>query len=791
MPASIEIPVGGMTCAACQTHVQTALEHEPGVKKAEVSLMLASAAVDYDPSVTAPEKLVRAIENSGYTASLHPAGASAFDEQAISETQHRMEYHTLRFQAVVTLAIGVVAMILSMPLMTPPAAVHTTGDAGHVIDPFMSWMMNSITPFIRSIAPWLYEIDRALITWTLFALTSFVILWAGRPFYVRAWDMAKHRGADMNTLIAVGTGAAFIYSAVATIWPQLLSSGGVAPEVYYEAVIIIIALILAGSAFEARSRSETTSALRALSRLRPATARLVTPEGERDVPVDQVQTGDTVLVRPGERIPVDGVVISGQSSADESMLTGESIPVAKKSGSDVFGGTLNIDGAFRMTATAVGAKSVLAQIVALMRSAQRSRAPIEKLADRVSAVFVPVVILIAIVTFVVWLYAADSNALVRAFAAAVAVLIIACPCAMGLAVPTAVMVASGQGAKAGILVKGGEALQRAGEVNTIVLDKTGTITEGNPSVVDSATIPHAELSAHEALRIAASLEEHSEHPLARAIVKYARSKGVKLVQPENFSVSPGRGTSGIVEGHAIAVGNTAHMADWGLSTEPFADFTNKQSAEGRTVVYVNVDGVLSAAIALSDTIRESSRDAIAAMKSLNLEIVMLTGDNERAAQSIAREVGISRVVADVLPAGKVDEIRSLRKDGDRTVAMVGDGINDAPALAEAHVGIAMGTGADVASEAADITLMRSDLRGVVDVIRLSRGTMRVVKQNLFWAFVYNVIGIPIAAGILYPAFGILLSPIIASAAMAFSSLSVVGNSLRLRSFPVHSWSGKA
>jgi Cu+-exporting ATPase len=651
----------------------------------------------------------------------------------------------------------------------------------------MTWVMHSLSPAIRATAPWLYQIDRTLLSWGLLFLTLFVMWWAGRQFYIRAWDAAHRRSADMNTLIAVGTGAAFVYSLVATAAPRLLTSGGVAPEVYFEAVIIIIALILLGSAFEARARRETGAALKALTELRPATARLILNDGERDVPVESVAPGDTILVRPGEKIPVDGVILSGATSVDESMLTGESLPVEKRAGSSVIGGTVNSDGAFRMTATSVGAQSVLAQIVALMRAAQRSRAPIERLSDKVSSLFVPAVLLIALLTFVVWLLASETAPLVRAFSASVAVLIIACPCAMGLAVPTAVMVASGRGARMGILVKGGEALQRAGEADTVVLDKTGTITEGSPSVVKVIRNPAHPLSLGEILSVAGSLESYSEHPLAVAVAAYAREQRASFSQPESFEAVPGRGATGVVAGHAIAIGSEALMGEWVTAVpEDLLALAESHASNGSTAVYANIDGQLAALFLVADTIRPSSVQAVRAMKRLGLSVAMLTGDSLNVATAIANAAQIDRVVAGVLPAGKVDEIRRLRAEG-RVVAMIGDGINDAPALAEANVGMAIGTGADVASEAADITLVRSDLRSSVDAIRLSRGTMRVVKQNLFWALIYNVLGIPIAAGVLYPQFGVLLSPVIASAAMAFSSLSVVSNSLRLRRFRAWNW----
>jgi Cu+-exporting ATPase len=571
---------------------------------------------------------------------------------------------------------------------------------------------------------------------------------------------------------------------VATLAPQLFVQRRMTPDVYYEAVIIIIALILTGNAFEARAKKQTANALRALVQLQPKTARVVRQgaegaDAEIDAPIETVERGETVLVRPGERIPVDGEVLSGESAVDESMLTGESLPVSKKPGDAVIGGTINRTGAFRYRATTLGADSVLARIVRLMRDAQGSRAPIQKLADRVSGIFVPVVISIAIATFVTWFVVVDTAPVVRAFAAAVAVLIIACPCAMGLAVPTAVMVSTGKGAELGVLIKGGEALQRAGDLQTIVLDKTGTVTEGRPTVTDLVLAPASPRQADDVLRLVASIETLSEHPLADAIVRHARDRGITLAVPEAFESVTGRGAVGVVEGCAVAVGNAALMNDHAIDPAPLARDAERLATDGRTPMYVAIDGALAAVIAVADPIKETSREAIRRFHELGLEVVMLTGDNRRTAEAVAKQAGIDRVVAEVLPDGKVNEIARLQGEG-KVVAMVGDGINDAPALAKADVGMAIGTGTDIAVEAGDVVLMRGDLRSAAQAVELSRRTMRTMKQNLFWAFIYNVIGIPIAAGVLYPAFGLLLSPILASAAMAFSSVSVVTNSLRLR-----------
>ncbi len=773
---TIRIPVSGMTCAACQSRVQRTLQKETGVEDATVNLMMKSATVTYDPAAVTPDRLVEAIRGTGYGAELASPDQTAFEEQEARDRTNEEEFGALRLKAIVSAIAGVVAMVLSMPLM----ASWEHGARGPVADPFMRWAMDSLTPALRAVAPWLYAIPAAVISYSLLALTLGIMLWAGRHFYTRAWAAFRHHSADMNTLVAIGTGAAFVYSVFATVAPGFFLSRGVTPDVYYEAVIIIIALILTGNAFEARAKKQTSAALRALVGLQPKTARVVRGGEELDVPVETVQTGETIIVRPGERVPVDGEVLSGESAVDESMLTGESLPVSKKAGDRVIGATINRTGAFRFQATTVGADSVLAQIVRLMRDAQGSRAPIQRLADRVSGIFVPIVVSIAIATFVAWFVAAETAPAVKGFAAAVAVLIIACPCAMGLAVPTAVMVSTGKGAEIGVLIKGGEALQRAGDVSTVVLDKTGTVTEGRPTVTDLVIAPSSPVAGdQELLRLVASLEASSEHPLADGIVRHARDRELSLSMAESFESVTGRGATGVVDSVALAVGNEALMVDYAVDVTPLRSTAERLAGEGKTPVYVAADGALAGLLAIADPVKSTSKEAIARLHEMGLEVVMLTGDNRRTADAIARQAGIDRVVAEVLPEGKVAEIKRLQSEG-KVVAMVGDGINDAPALAQADVGMAIGTGTDIAAEAADVVLMRGDLRSAARAIELSRRTMRTMKQNLFWAFVYNVVGIPIAAGVLYPAFGLLLSPILASAAMAFSSVSVVTNSLRLR-----------
>ena len=785
----VVIPVTGMTCAACQGRVQRTLAKTPGVEEAAVNLMMANATITYDPTATSPDAIVERIKATGYGAALPSGDRSAFEEQAERDREQAAEYQDLKRKAIVSGAIGAAAMLLSMPLMVAPAAVPHSGAGqahpGATADPFMRWAMESMTPALRAALPFLYEIPRAVMAWTLLALTLGVMLWAGRHFYTRAWAAFRHHSADMNTLIAVGTGAAFLYSVIATVAPGFFVANGVAPDVYYEAVVIIIALILTGDAFGARAKRDTSAALRSLAALQPKTARVARAGQEIDVPVDQVMHGDTVVVRPGEKVPVDGEIVAGASAVDESMLTGESMPVSKHAGDRVIGGTINSTGAFRYRATTLGADSTLARIVKLMRDAQGSRAPIQKLADRLSAVFVPTVISIAIATFVAWFVASYEGgagggaATVRAFAAAVAVLIIACPCAMGLAVPTAVMVSTGRGAELGVLIKGGEALQRAGDVSVVVLDKTGTVTEGRPAVTDVVLSSGSPVTEDELLRLVASVEASSEHPLADAVVRRARERGLAVATATDFRSVTGRGAFGTVEGRQVVIGSDTYMKERGCDPGALHRIADDLAAEGKTPVYAKVDGKLAGLVAVADPVRPSARAAIDRLQAMGLEVVLLTGDNWRTAEAVAAQVGIRRVVAGVLPEGKVREVERLQSLG-KVVAMVGDGINDAPALARADVGVAMGTGTDIAAEAGDVVLMRGDPAGVADAIALSRRTMATMKQNLFWAFIYNVVGIPVAAGVLYPAFGLLLSPILASAAMAFSSVSVVMNSLRLR-----------
>lgn len=734
----VTIPVSGMTCAACQSFVQRTLEQQPGVEQANVNLLLNSATVVFRPQQAKVEDLVEAIRETGYGAELPAEGDSLFASQDKQAEEQIREFKELRVKAGVTVAVGLVMMGFSMS----------------------HWAMaQSFQPLSLVSLP----------------ITLFIMLWAGRRFYVKAWSALKHRTSDMNTLIALGTGAAFLYSAAVTAVPGFFARHGVAAGVYYETVVLIIGLILTGNALESRAKVRTTEALRKLANLQPETARVEREGADVEIPVTAVQAGDIVLVRPGERIPVDGLVLEGHSSVNESMLTGESLPVSKEPGDHAIGGSINQAGFLKLRATTLGAASTLGRIVRLLRDAQLSRAPVQRLADRISAVFVPAVVAIAVLTLAAWLVIAGPDAFVRAFSAAITVLVIACPCAMGLAVPTAVMAATGHAAQNGILIKGGEPLQKLQSIDTVVLDKTGTVTEGKPSVTGVQVLEGDE---SQVVRIAASLEKYSEHPLAEALVLHASERHIPLAPVNDFEALPGRGAKGTVEGTPVVVGNARLMNELGISVETADATMARLAAQGETPVLAAVAGRLAAIFAIADRVKASSKPAIDSLRNMGLNLVLLTGDHQQTADAIAAEIGIGRVVANVLPEGKVNEVKRLQSEG-RIVAMVGDGVNDAPVLAQADVGIAMATGSEIAMDAGDVTLMSAQLTSLVDVLRLSRKTMRIMKQNLFWAFAYNVVGIPIAAGVLYPVLGIQLSPAIAGGAMALSSVSVLTNSLRL------------
>ncbi len=624
--------------------------------------------------------------------------------------------------------------------------------------------MPGLFPFVRGIPVF----PRHL---ALLLLTLPVMFWSGLSFFRGAWAVGRHGAADMNTLVAVGTSAAFVYSAVATFAPDVFAATGENVHVYYDTSAMIVTLILLGRFLEARAKGRASQAIRRLADLAPTRARVLRNGTEIEVRVENLAPGDVLRVRPGEKVPVDGVILKGDSAIDESMITGESVPVDKNAGDEVVGATLNTTGSFEMRATRTGADTVLASISRMVEDAQGSKAPIQRLADSVAAVFVPIVLVLAIATLLVWRFAAPEPAMTQAILRFVAVLIVACPCAMGLATPTAIMVGTGRGAEMGILIKGGETLELAHRLTTVVLDKTGTLTRGEMAVTEVA--PEPGVSADELLAVAAAAERGSEHPIAKAIVRVAADRGLRLPESSEFEAAPGMGASAVIEGTRVAVGTSGHLEGVGRKIE------ERIASRGHTPLLVSRDGRLLGALSVADTLRPESAEAVAQLRRMGLRVIMLTGDRRVVAETIGRQVGVDEVLAEVLPGDKASAVARLQKKGE-LVAMVGDGINDAPALAQADVGIAIGTGTDVAMEASDITLMRADLRAVADAIKLSRRTITTIRQNLFWAFFYNAVSIPIAAGVLYPAFGILLRPVYAAAAMAFSSVSVVSNSLRLR-----------
>lgn len=732
---SVTLPVVGMTCAACQHHVEEALRSTPGVAEARVDLMAHRARVTFDPAIAPPEKLIAAIRQAGYDAVLpHPGAAPAARE---AET-------TAARKASVLIVAGAVAMLLAMPLDMP---------------------MGRLDHAVMHALPWLYSAPPGLLRWLLLILTAILVPWAGAGIFVNAYRGLRHGATNMNTLVSLGSGVAFAYSVYATVLP--------APgrQVYYDAVLLILGFLLLGKALEVRARHRALAALDSLSRMKPVTARRVIDGMQTLVPLDEIRPGDHVLVLPGERFPVDAQVIEGRTTVDESMLTGESTPLEREPGGRVLAGSLNYDGAVTCRAESLGESTLLAQITRMVEQAQSSRAPMERLADRASAIFVPVVLGLASVTFVVWFLAAHSLQL--ALANTVAVLVIACPCAMGLAVPAALTVAVGRGAQMGVLFKGGEALERLSNLDAVVLDKTGTLTAGHP-VLESVH-PLGSHVTDKLLRIAAAAEERSNHPLAHAIVDDARARGLAWLPADDVQVIPGRGLTANVDGHAILLGNEA------LFKELFVPLPAGigPPVPGVTRLWMAIDNKAAGYFDARDALRPEAAAAISQLRSQGLRVLMLTGDSAAAAAPIAEQAGISEVEAGLDPAGKLSRIRALQQSGLR-VGMVGDGINDAGALAQADAGIAMGTGADLAQEAGDVLLLRAQPAAIPSALALARSTLRIMRQNLAWAVGYNIVGIPLAAGVLYPSFHILLSPWIAAAAMAFSSVSVLANSLRLR-----------
>lgn len=719
-----EFKISGMTCASCSARVEHALSSVPGVTRAGVNLATERATVEFDPGAVTISALRKAVADAGYAAAEIAGRTDADRERRERAAEIRRQRNRFVFSAVFSLPLlyFMLGMLLGLPMP--------------------EWLMNR---------------------WVQLALATPVQFLTGRHFYKGAYHALKGGSANMDALIAMGTSAAYFYSVAVTF-------SGVMGEVYFEASALIITLITLGKLLEAVAKGRTSEAIKKLMGLQARTARVVRGGQEVDVPVEDVEPGDLVVVRPGERIPVDGVVKDGMSAVDESMLTGESLPVDKKPGDEVIGATINRQGLLRFEATKVGRDTVLAQIIRLVEEAQGSKAPIQRLADKISAYFVPAVIGVAAVTFAGW-YLATRN-FTMALIHAVSVLVIACPCALGLATPTAIMVGTGKGAENGILIKGGEHLENAHKLNAVVLDKTGTITKGEPEVTD--VLPVSGLTEHEILRLAAAVERGSEHPLGVAVIDRAKADGLDIPEPQGFEAIAGHGVRAEVDGRPVLLGNKRLMEMNAVDIASLGADLERLEREGKTAMLLAVEGRATGVIAVADTIKESSAEAVRRLEQMGIEVYMLTGDNRRTAEAIARQVGIRNVLAEVLPGQKAEQVEKLKREG-RFVGMVGDGINDAPALATADVGFAIGTGTDIAMEAADVTLMRGDLRGIVSAIQLSRRTMRTVKQNLFWAFAYNTAGIP-AAALGY------LSPVLAGAAMALSSVSVVSNSLRLKGF---------
>lgn len=729
--------IKGMHCASCVMTLEGSLGKVPGVAKATVNLATEKATVDYDATQVTDQDLASAVANVGYQARINEEVQTEDQEK----TERAKEIKELKTKVIVSLMLGALILWGSFP-----------------------GLMNTAPAILKNF-------------WVQLLFATPVQFWAGFSFYRAALSSLRHRTANMDTLVALGTTVAYAYSAVVTLFPHVVSRIGIHPEPYFDVATIIIGLILLGRYFEARAKAGTGEAIKKLVGLQAKTARVVRDNKEVDIPISAVVIGDIIRVRPGEKIPVDGVIIDGESSVDESMVTGESIPIDKAKGDTVVGATMNKAGTFTFKATQVGSDTMLAQIIKLVQEAQGSKAPIQRLADLVSSYFVPIVIMLALATFVVWYNFGPQPAVLFAMLNTVAVLIIACPCAMGLATPTAIMVGTGKGAEHGILVKDAESLETAHKVTTVVFDKTGTLTQGKPEVTD--ILPLGTVKSEEVLQLAASLERGSEHSLAEAIVTAAEEKKFSLAATTTFKAIPGHGVAGAIKGKQVVLGNRKLMAREKIGITQHEKSMQDFESNGKTVMVLAVDGTLTGLITVADTLKDTAVEGIKALKKLGIEAVMITGDNQRTAHAIAKKVGITTVLAEVLPDQKEAEVRKLQAQG-KIVAMVGDGINDAPALAAADVGIAMGTGTDVAIEAADITLINKDLRSVAAAIELSRKTMRTIKLNLVWAFGYNVILIPVAMGVLYPLWHTLMNPIFASAAMALSSISVVGNSLLLK-----------
>ncbi len=741
---TVRIGIENLRCASCVKFIEDELKSTQGVLNANVNIATQEATVDYLPQNTALAELNKAIEAWGYKP--RPAASDApVDKQ---EEAHAKEYRKLMNKFWFAAAISVFVMITAY---------------------------YQVVPILRD-----WSMDSLRLLWGVTALLTLpVMLWSGSDFFTGAWAAFKHRSANMNTLIALGTGAAWLYSTFAILFPSVFPEG--TSEPFYDVVAVVIALVVLGQALELRAKGQSSSAIKKLLGLQARTARVIRDGKELDLPVEEVLVGDVIQVRPGEKVPVDGVIIEGSSAVDESMLTGESLPASKKMGDEVIGATLNKTGAFKFRATKVGKDTALAQIVKMVQDAQNSKAPIARLADTISGYFVPIVMILAVWTFVIWFVIGPQPQLVYALVTSVTVLIIACPCALGLATPMSLMVGIGKGAEHGILIRSGEALQTARAIQTVVLDKTGTITKGTPELTDVLLNEQSPVSSDQLLRMAASVEKVSEHPLAQAIVEGAQARKLELAEVKDFEAIPGYGVSAKVDGRSILIGNLKLMNREKIALGSLDDKSKSLADDGKTPMFIALDGKAAGIVAVADTVKEDSAEAIKVLQGLGIEVVMITGDNRRTAEAIARKVGVTRVLAEILPEDKANNIHLLQAEG-KKVAMVGDGINDAPALAQADVGLAIGTGTDVAIEASDITLIKGSLKGVVTAIEVSRATMKNIYQNLVGAFFYNVLGIPVAMGVLFPFFGLLLSPLIAGAAMAFSSVTVVGKANRLRGF---------
>jgi Cu+-exporting ATPase len=815
---NVTIPVTGMSCASCSGRVEKALSRSDGVSEASVNLATERASVSYDPEVTTPESLVEAVRDAGYGAEVRQTSLGVTGMSCAS-CVGRVEKALGRVPGVLDVNVNLATERATVDHLSGEVEAadleRAVEDAGYGVvsgdeeaedsgagaqdNEYQKLKKSVVVAAVLTALILLGSLPHMLgfaspvpMVWLnlgLLALATPVQFWAGWRFYRGAWGAAKHGAADMNTLVVLGTSAAYLYSLVATIAPGLFAGRN---GVYFDTAALIITLILLGRLLEARAKGRTNDAIKKLAGLQANTARVVRGGEEVDVPVEEVGVGDVIVVRPGEKVPVDGRVVGGESAVDEAMITGEPMPVTKRAGDEVIGATINSSGSFRFEATKVGRDTALSQIIRMVEEAQGSKAPIQRLADKISGVFVPAVMVAAVATFAIWMFIGPEPAFTFALLNTVAVLIIACPCAMGLATPTSIMVGTGKGAESGILIKGGEVLENAHKLDTVILDKTGTLTRGQPELTE--VIPANGIPENELLGLVAAAERGSEHPLGEALVEGARDRSVELAEAEEFEAVTGGGVRANVGGREVLVGSRRFITESGAEEDGLAPRSEELASAGKTPMFVAVDGKLAGLLAVADVVRDESREAVERLHEMGLEVAMMTGDNRRTAEAIAGELGIDRVLAEVRPEDKADEVSRLQEEG-KSVAMVGDGINDAPALAQADVGVAIGTGTDVAMEAADLTLISGDVRGVGRAVGLSKATVRNIKQNLFWAFAYNTALIPVAAGILYPFFsggtvpGVLapilgeygfLNPVLAAAAMALSSVTVLSNALRLR-----------